>query len=467
MFKQYTQDQGQLLPPSLGELIAPDHMARLISHAIDRMDISAIERTYSDQGQHAFHPTMLLKVLVYGYSIGTRSSRKLADKLKEDVVFMWLAGRQTPDFRTIALFRKDRLVDLKLLFQQVLELCFDLGMIRVGKVCIDGTTMRASANKNKSQYRKVLEKRGAKIKQQIDDIFAEAERLDKEEEVIYSDNTPHTTGKPLTGELKQKISDTLSRQGQGRIKKIKRRKETLKRNQKKLKARQSDVNGKLRKMRKDRNTMSSADKDATLMLMKEQYIAPGYNVQLATEHQVILAFDVTSDRNDTKQYKPMVKQVKENTSRKPKTTITDAGYGTKMNYRFAKNERLAAFMPYNQYNNDLALRKKGIYEFPQNIDIEWQRYKAQQLVRLQSEEGKQLIKRRRQDVEPVIGNIKRNMKFRRFLLRGKPKCLTEIGLVSIAHNMKKIKQWTKKLAQWDDGRTIGREYGKILAYIPA
>lgn len=159
MFKPYNQNQAQLLPPNLSDLIASDHTARLISQVIDEMDLSFIENTYSPNGQHAYHPKMLFKTLVYGYVIGLRSSRKLADRLKEDIVFMWLSGRQTPDFRTISDFRKDKLKDVKKAFIEVLSLCRELGMIRVGKVSIDGAKARASANKNKMQYRQVLEKR--------------------------------------------------------------------------------------------------------------------------------------------------------------------------------------------------------------------------------------------------------------------------------------------------------------------
>lgn len=149
-FKPYYQNQVQLLPPSLDQMIAKDHLARLINHAINSMDLSAVESTYSSNGQHAYHPKMLTKVLIYGYATGTRSSRKLADKLSEDIVFMWLSGRQTPDFRTISDFRKDRLSDIKKLFEQVVEICMDLGMIRIGTVSVDGTTFRACANKKQN-----------------------------------------------------------------------------------------------------------------------------------------------------------------------------------------------------------------------------------------------------------------------------------------------------------------------------
>ena len=453
-FKHYNQNQIQLLPPNLSDLIEKDHIARLINQVIDQMDLSFIENTYSVDGQHAYHPRMLFKILVYGYTIGLRSSRKLADRLTEDIVFMWLSGRQTPDFRTIANFRKDKLVDVKKAFTEVLSLCRQLGMIRIGKVCLDGTKIRASANGSKMQYRKTLNKRKNRIEQQVNDILAEAEQIDREEEKLYGNNTERRTGIDIN-EVKRKLN------------KMKKRKETLGKNKKKLEAKKQDINGKLRKIRQDRNSMSSTDKDATMMLMKENYTAPGYNVHFATEHQVILGYNVSSDRNDQKQLKPIVKEIKTNTGQKPKIIPADAGYGIKSNYRFLKNQRIAAFIPYNNFNKEMVERNKDVYELPKKIDLELERYKFRQRLRLLSPEGKKLMDRRKQDIEPTIGDIKRNMNFRVFHLRGKPKCLTEIGLVSIGHNLKKIKSWVKKLAEWDDGNQKGQELGITLGYRPA
>lgn len=356
-FKTYSQNQSQLLPPTLDELIEKDHIARLISHAVDTMDISSILNTYSAIGQNAYHPKMLVKTLLYGYTSGTRSSRRLADKLREDVVYMWISGRQTPDFRTISDFRKDRLGNIKKLFEQVLTICIELGMIRVGTVSIDGTSIRADANKNKMQYRKLLEKRKQKMREQIDAMFEEAQKLDEEEEKIYGNTTPHTTGKPLTDEMKEAIKEQMKKEDIKQARAIGRRRATLRSQEKKLKAKQQELNGKLRMIRKDRNSMSSTDKDATYMLMKEQYRAPGYTVQFATEHQVILAYGAFSDRNDSRLMKPMIEEVKERTGKKPKTTVADAGYGNKRTYRYLKQQQIAAFIPYNNYNKEITERE--------------------------------------------------------------------------------------------------------------
>ena len=450
MFKDYQKNKGKLLPKSLSDSISSDHTARLINQVIDEMDLSFILNQYSLLGQKAYNPRMLFKVLVYAYTIGIRSSRKIADRLNEDVVFMWLSGRSTPDFRTIADFRKDKLIDVKKTFVEVLGLCRQLGMIRIGKVAIDGTKFRSDSNGNKMQYRKTLNKRKESIEEQVDDIFHEADEVDRQEEKLYGDSTEH--------QIKGLGLNHVARE----LAKLKKRKASLEKKKQKIEAKKDDINSKLRKMRKDRNTMSSTDKDATLMMMKEGHIASGYNAQFATEHQVILGYDLTSDRNDFKQLKPMVKEVEANTGKKPETVAADAGYGRKMNYRYLKNKRITAFIPYGQFNKEMAERRKGIYA--SSPDRELAKYKLIQCVRLLSEEGKKMMKRRREDVEPVIGDIKRNMNFRTFNLRGKQKCLIELGLISIGHNLKKIKSYLKRAAQWDNGNQTIAELGKTLGY---
>ena len=452
MFKDYQQNQAQLLPQSLSDAVSADHTARLISQVIDEIDLSFILNTYSLLGQKAYDPRMLFKVLVYAYTVGIRSSRKIADRLNEDVVFMWLSGRQTPDFRTIADFRKDKLIDVKKMFVEVLGLCRQLGMIRIGKVAIDGTKFRSDSNGNKMQYRKTLTKRKESVERQVDDIFREADEVDRKEEKLYGDSTEHR----IKGFDLNKVKRELA--------KLKKRKASLAKKRGKLEAKQADINLKLRKMRKDRNTMSSTDKDATLMMMKEGHIASGYNAQFATEHQVILGYGLTSDRNDFKQLKPMVKEVKENMGKNPETIAADAGYGRKTNYRYLKNERITAFIPYGQFNKEMAERRKGIYS--KSPDKELAKYKLTQCVRLLSEEGKKMMERRREDVEPVIGDIKRNMNFRTFNLRGKPKCLIELGLVSLGHNLKKMKSYLTRATKWDNGNQMIEKLGAALGYQP-
>lgn len=456
MFKEYNQSQLQLLPEDLSSMLAKDHLARLISKAVDNLDISFIEGTYSPNGQHAYDPRMLLKILVYGYACGIRGSRKLADRLHEDVAFMWLSGRNMPDFRTISDFRKDKLADFKKIFDQVLNTCFDIGLIRVGKVSLDGTKILANASRNKAVYRTNLKKRRALIKQKVEEIMAEVEAADEKEERLYGNATPHRTGKVFTNEEIARAAKRIQKE-QARLEK----KRAV------LQAKESEIKKKERIMRKDRNSYSSVDKDATIMMTKEGYVAPAYNAQLATEHQVILSYGVSSRRNDQKLLKPMTEEVQQRTKRKPQVLIADSGYSSKMNYRYLKKQAIPAYLPYHTYEQERILRNKGLYEPPRNPNAELEKYKLRQKLRLESQEGKAMMKRRREDVEPVIGNLKRNLGFRRFNLRGKLKCELELGLVSLAHNLLKVRNWVKKMTEQGDGRQKIQELGIVLGYLSA
>lgn len=453
MFKPYQQSQAQLLPPTLDESIAKDHLARLINYVVDTMDLSFLEKQYSDQGQHAYPPAMLLKILVYGYASGVRSSRRLSDKLHEDIVFMWLAGRLTPDFRTIADFRKDKLSDFKQVFTHVLEQCFALGMARVGTITIDGTAIRASANKNRVVYRKRLASQKELIREKIEAIVKEAEQLDLEEERLFGNTTEHRTGRDFT-------DGYMERQ----FKKINEKQARLARKKEALTATADDITAKEERMRTDRNSFATHDTDATVMLMKEGYIAPGYNAQLATEHQVILGYTVSSERNDSQQMQPTMEAVRAMTGRTPEQVVADAGYGNKATYQYLAQQGITAFIPYGSYERDRMLRNRGIRTLPLSPDSELEGYKATQRLRLETAHGKALLNRRRKDVEPTFGNIKRNLGFRHFLLRGRDKCELEFGLVALAHNLKKIRKRVIDLCSWDDGRMKTRELGQALGF---
>jgi transposase len=157
-----------LMPASLDDKVPQEHLARYIDKVVDQLNIKEIEDSYSDLGCHAYHPQMLIKVILYGYCIGVRSSRRIQKEIREDLVFMWLAGQQEPDFRTISDFRKDRIKDIKRLFNQVLVICYELGMVQCGKVSIDGTKIEANSGRNRITYRKKLAKDKASYERNID-----------------------------------------------------------------------------------------------------------------------------------------------------------------------------------------------------------------------------------------------------------------------------------------------------------
>jgi transposase len=426
-FKEYRQNQIMLMPPSLDDKIPQDHLARYISKVVDQLNLKEIEDGYSDLGCHAYHPRMLLKVILYGYSIGIRSSRRMQKESREDLVFMWLAGMQEPDFRTISDFRKDRIKDIKQLFNQVLGICYELGMVQCGKISIDGTKIEANSSRNKIVFRKKLEKRKANYERKIDEILQEAEDIDAEEDRIYGDKDGYSLEREYTAE---EIREAMKRA---------REKAKLERHKEKELEKLALVNKQLERMGEDRNSFGNTDKDATLMLMKNDSLGVGYNVQMATENQVIVGFGVFQDRADTYLLQPMIAEVEHNLGMIPEAILADKGYCSEKNYEYLSCRGMKAAIPPHTFDYDIAARHKGTYTPSQNSTYE--QYKINMLDFLETDEGKGLMDKRKWDVEPTFGDIKHNMGFRKFLLRLMPKVKTEIGLISIAHNIKKMKVW--------------------------
>ena len=148
-FRPYDPDQQLLLPAALQEWLPEDHLAYFISDVVEQLDLSAITARYQvgERGGPPCHPRMMVKVLLYGYCTGVASSRRMAQRLHEDIAFRVLAANNTPDFRTISDFRKDHLAALAGLFHQVLELCWEAGLVKPGHVALDSTKVRANASK--------------------------------------------------------------------------------------------------------------------------------------------------------------------------------------------------------------------------------------------------------------------------------------------------------------------------------
>jgi len=414
-----------LMPPSLEEKVAPDHLARYISRAIDEVSISDIEGSYSELGCHAYHPRMLIKVIVYGYSIGIRSSRRLERELQEDVVFMWLSGMQEPDFRTISDFRKDRLKDIKKIFNEVLQICVELGMVSCGKISIDGTKIEANSGRNRITFRKKLEKSLSGYEEKIEKILKEAEEVDAEEDRLYGDADGYSIEPHSSEEIRKAL------------KRVKQKKDRLEKEKEKLQVKSEVANEKLNRMGDGRNSYGNTDPDATLMLMKNDSLGVGYNVQMATEGQVIIAYGVYQRPNDNHLLPAMIEEVEKNLGIKPEIVIADKGYASQTNYEYIESRGIKGAIPPQTFDHDMSARHKGIYRRTNNIAYE--KLKVKMLDFLDTKEGRDLLDRRKHDVEPAFGDIKHNMGFRKLLLRKMKGVVSEIGLIAIAHNLKKIK----------------------------
>ena len=312
--RPYDQNQSFLLPPSLSEWVTAEHPAHIFSDLIDQLDITDFVQVKTE-GRPRFAVRMMLKATLWGYANGIRASRKIEDRLQSDVVFMWLAGMEKPDFHTICLFRKCNQEAIDRLFCAVLVLAKSLGMLKLGLIALDGTKVRASAGigsfKTKADWQQAL----AETKAQVAQILAEAEAQDRADDKKY--------GSDRRGD---EIPDELL-DARRRVAKI----EEL------LLAVGAEARDTLR--------ISSTDVDARFMHSQNGSI-PAFNVQVAvTEDQLIVHADVTKEPIDVNQIVPAVEGIKANTGSYPTQLAADAGFDSGRNLRELEQRSIDGYIP--------------------------------------------------------------------------------------------------------------------------
>ena len=304
-FKKYDQQQTFLFPLSLEDFIREDSPARTINEVVDDLDLSSFIEKYHRRGPSPYDPRMLLKVIFFAYYTGVFSSRVIASRLESDTTFMYLAGMQQPDFRTLCRFRTMHMEGIIMAFKDIVRLCMGLGMVGLGNVSFDGSKIKANASGKKTKNLEAIDKR-------ITKLLKESQRLDGEEDVVYGEEeTPYR--------MPPHLRDPVERQ-----KRIKEEVEKLGEAKKRL-----SESG-------EKNT-NLTDSDANLMKTRRG-VFPAYNGQAAVDgkNQVILAARLVRDESDSKQLEPMIREVMNTTGRKPWITTGDSGYYSLDNYEFLK-----------------------------------------------------------------------------------------------------------------------------------
>ena len=501
VFKDYSPNQILLLPPSLEEMIDTNHPVRVVNQVIDSLDIDLLIKKYKGGGCSSYHPRLLLKALVYGYLTNNYSSRKIEQALKVNIHFMWLSGMSYPDHNTINRFRCDRLNGvLRKVFSQVVLLLVEKGVITLKEAYLDGTKIEANANRYTFVWGRSITKSKERIKKQLDELWAYAESVAKEElennepeyfEKIDQNSIRQTISiinnalkdKPVNKKVKQKL-EYASKHWPENLKKYKQQEKTL----------------------GCRNSYSKTDPDATFMRMKEDHmlngqLKPGYNWQISTQNQYILGYTLHQSATDTNTLPTHMESLKANLGRMPETLVADAGYGSEENYEYLEKNGVEAFVKFNYFHieqskkwksdpfrvdnlqydpdNDCYICPSGqkmnfIREETQETDNRFKQtrriYRAQNCndcplrskchtqkgnriigvnnnlnrhktiirERLNSERGKRYRSQRPVDVEAVFGIIKSNKNYRKFLLRGIEKVEIEAGLLALAHNLGKM-----------------------------
>ncbi len=420
-FRPYAPDQMLLLPPALQDWLPENHLARFVSDIVDSLDLSAIEDTYEEErGYPPYHPRMMVKMLVYGLCTGVYSSRRLERALLDSVAFRVLAAGNEPDFRTIGDFRLRHGRALAGLFLQVLELCREAGMVKLGRVAVDGTKIKANASKHKAMSYGRMKKAELDLKEQIAALLGEADRVDHEEDKQY--------GKDLRGD---ELPAELARR-ESRLAKIQEAKKAL----------EAAAREKARAEGKDPDDTEPPDKaqrnftdpESKIQKTKDGFIQ-GYNAQVAVDdtHQVIVAQHVTTAGPDFQQLVPVVENIVKNCGEVPTIVLADAGYWSESNAEAMQARGIDAHIAIRRQKHGEHTSPAPRGRIPAGLTA-----KERMARKLSTVEGRMHYSRRKAIVEPPFGQIKAARGFRTFLRRGVQKVSEDWAMICAAHNLLKL-----------------------------
>jgi len=429
-FRPYLPDQDFLLPPSLRDWLPESHLAYFVSDVVDQLDLKAIYAKYGDEerGQPPYHPKMMTKVLLYAYCVGVFSSRKIQRRIREDIAFRMLAAGNEPDFRTIADFRKIHLEALQGFFDQVLKIALETGTMKLGRVALDGSKVRANASKHKAMSYGRVQEEEQRLKGLVKEMLQRAEAEDAEEDARYEDRADDAD---LPTELQRHES---------RLERIREAKKAIEQRAREKAVAEGASPQEARQAKPaEKDQYNFTDPQSRIMRGADGFVQ-AYNTQLAVESdfQLIVGQAVTQDTNDKQQVEPMVETIEQQSGQRPEELLADTGYCSEQNLEYLES----AAEPKKKIEAYVATERQKHGEEPKTSPQGRLSKNATRVDRmrrkLQTKAGKAVYAARKGIVEPVFGQIKQARGFRQFLLRGLKKVQGEWALVCLTHNILKL-----------------------------
>ncbi len=445
-FRSNDPTQQFLLPPSIDEWLPQDDEARFISEVVDELlDLSEIYSSYEvADGAPPYDPKMMLKIIIYGYSIGVTSSREIERRCHRDIAFRFLSVNQTPDYRSVARFRRRHMGAFDNLFIQVLALCGEAGLVKLGRVALDGTKLRASASRHKAMSYDHLGPRIADIEAQVALILAEAEATDRQEDAIFGEDR---RGDELPPELASRET---------RLAKLRAAKEAIEsdaKNKAADKAREKAQTARLddKEVEKaaiqasqtaipdKRAQRSFTDPDSRMMKTNHGF-SYAYNAQPVVDEksQVIIAADITQAANDVGQLLPMIARMADvldaaGIDGQPVTLLADAGYCSAENLQQIAQAKINALIATGRLKHNERVPNAPRGPIPKALSD-----KERMARRLRTKPGRRDYARRKAIVEPAFGQMKVRQNAGQLRLRGLAGAKGEWILHSLCHNLRKL-----------------------------
>jgi transposase len=453
-FRAIDRKTAYLLPPSVEDWLPEDHLARFIVEAIERLDLYALTRAYAGRGSAAYHPEVLLGLLVYGYATGVFSSRKIERATYDSVAFRYLAVGSHPDHDTLATFRRRFLDELAGIFLQVLELAREMKLLKLGTVSLDGTKLRANASRHSALSHGHIEKLETQLKGEVQELLARAEQADQSD---------LPDGINLPEEIKRRqdrlaVMETAKAKIEARAKARFAQEQAVYEEALARRAARAVPPGRKPGGKppqppvpgpRAQDQINLTDEESRIMKVAGGGFEQCYNAQalVAVESMLVVAPALTQAGNDKEQVAPMLEQIAAlpATLGKVERLLADTGYCSQANVAACEQAMIEPFIAVARESHHPGWRERLAVPELLNADatpVERMAHK------LKTQAGRKRYALRKQTVEPVFGIIKSVMGFRQFLLRGLAKVTGEWALVCLAWNLKRMAVLRQKSAEW-------------------
>lgn len=444
-FRNYSPEQKYLLPPDIRDWLPSDDLVYFLIDVVSELDLSPFYSSYSGLkgGQPPYDPSMMVCLILYAYCIGMPSSRKIEQATYSQVPFRVLCSGSHPDHDTICSFRKRHLSALSNLFLEVLHLCREAGLVKLGHVSLDGSKVKANASKHKAMsYSRMLSEE-SRLKSEIAELLAEAERVDNEEDRRYGKGK---RGNELPAELRRRES---------RLQKIREAKNKLesdakeaarKKDKENIDKYNADKKSGKKNIRKpkpsndkppDKTQYNFTDPESRIMPSgSKKNFEQAYNCQAVvdSENQVIVASHVSQSSNDKKELKPAIEKLKKNLGDAlPQKLSADSGYFSESNVKCLEGENIDGYIATGRlkHNDKVPLSPRG--PIPKKATV-----KERMGRKLRTKKGRETYSARKYIVEPVFGQIKEARGIRSFSLRGFENVMQEWDVICLTHNLLKL-----------------------------
>ncbi|SBE50306.1 transposase [Staphylococcus aureus] len=477
MYKNYNMTQ-LTLPIETSVRIPQNDISRYVNEIVETIPDSEFDEFRHHRGATSYHPKMMLKIILYAYTQSVFSGRRIEKLLHDSIRMMWLAQNQTPSYKTINRFRVNPNTDalIESLFIQFHSQCLKQNLIDDNSIFIDGTKVEANANRYTFVWKKSIQNHESKLNENSKALYrdlVEEKIIPEIKEDGDSDLTIEEIdliGSHLDKEIED-LNHSIQNEDCTQIRKQTRKKRTEIKKFKKKFDDYSERKSKYEEQKsilKDRNSFSKTDHDATFMRMKEDHmkngqLKPGYNLQIATNSQFVLSYDLFQNPTDTRTLIPFLTMIQNTFGYLPEYIVADAGYGSEQNYMAIIDDfNKTPLITYGMFIKDKTRKFKSDFKLYECDDCSacslrqqcmkpnsksnkkimknynWEYFKAQINQKLSEPETKKIYSQRKIDVEPVFGFMKAILGFTRMSVRGINKVKRELGFVLMALNIRKI-----------------------------